>query len=135
MIVQNFFLVAECLCHVSLAGSIFITVSLSIERYQEGNQLTEYSNLFNNVFYTGCLSSALVSSQNDDRRYETNKHEFEIKWRTFPAMIYKDAPFCDVSFCNLFSCESSSSISYNLALFVCVCVCNGHLWNFNSCVL
>ena len=102
MIVQNFFLVAECLCHVSLAGSIFITVSLSIERYQEGNQLTEYSNLFNNVFYTGCLSSALVSSQNDDRRYETNKHEFEIKWRTFPAMIYKDAPFCDVSFCNLF---------------------------------
>ena len=35
----------------------------------------------------------------------------------------------------LFSCESSSSISYNLALFVCVFVCNGHLWNFNSCVL
>ena len=29
--------VSECICHVSLATSIFITVSISIERYQVGD--------------------------------------------------------------------------------------------------
>ena len=103
MIVQNFFLVAECLCHVSLAGSIFITVSLSIERYQEGNQLSIQT--FSTMSFTQAVFHPhwyQVRTMTEGMKQKTNKHEFEIKWRTFPAMIYKDAPFCDVSFCNLF---------------------------------
>ena len=60
---QVFLKVTDCVCHVSLAAGIFITISVSIERYQV--HLKRHTLLISFYFtvFPGCFSSSHLPDQ------------------------------------------------------------------------